>query len=406
MSGTEVRVVVLSETYAPDMGYLTTMLPRYMAREGADVHLVTLDLAAYHYLPDFLKTYGQFQQRPPEVDAVRKSDGYAVHVLKHRRALGFPRPIGLHGKLRELRPDVVYSSVAIGWLPLLAAISRLKLGYRLFTGSHTAAILFPLARVRRPFLTLAGLRCLVTRWLPGRIVSLGTELCYAPTSDCGEIAWRFFGVQQHKVRIVHLGVDTDVFHPVGNAADRDERARLRAELGFAPQEIVCVYSGKMTEAKNALIIAQAIEQLRARGLGFRGLFIGDGAQRERIAQCPSSVLVDFMPYRELGRYYRAADIGVWPTIESTSMLDAAACALPLVVADVIYRDHVEGNGRVYRTNDLPDMVRVLEELADPSLRAQLGVAGAAKMLERFNWRKIAAGRLADFTRSVQAGGAP
>ena len=406
MSGTEVRVVVLSETYAPDMGYLTTMLPRYMAREGADVHLVTLDLAAYHYLPDFLKTYGQFQQRPPEVDAVRKSDGYTVHVLQHRRTLGFPRPLGLHAKLRELRPDVVYSSVAIGWLPLLAAISRLTLGYRLFTGSHTAAILFPLARVRRPFLTRAGLRCLVTRWLPGRIVSLGTGLCYAPTSDCGEIAWRFFGVQKHKVRIVHLGVDTDVFHPVGNTAERDERTRLRAELGFAPEETVCVYSGKMTEAKNALIVAQAIEQLRARGLQFRGLFIGDGAQRERIAQCPSSVLVDFMPYRELGRYYRAADIGVWPTIESTSMLDAAACALPLVVADVIYRDHVEGNGRVYRTNDLPDMVRVLEELADPALRAQLGAAGAGKMLERFNWQKIAAGRLADFTRSVQAGGAP
>ena len=150
MSGTEVRVVVLSETYAPDMGYLTTMLPRYMAREGADVHLVTLDLAAYHYLPDFLKTYGQFQQRPPELDAVRKSDGYTVHVLKHRRTLGFPRPLGLHAKLRELRPDVVYSSVAIGWLPLLAAISRLKLGHRLFTGSHTAAILFPLARVAPP----------------------------------------------------------------------------------------------------------------------------------------------------------------------------------------------------------------------------------------------------------------
>ena len=57
------KVVVLSETYAPDMGYLTTMLPRFMARAGADVHLVVLDLAAYHYLPDFEQTYGRFLQR-------------------------------------------------------------------------------------------------------------------------------------------------------------------------------------------------------------------------------------------------------------------------------------------------------------------------------------------------------
>ena len=399
------RVVVLSETYAPDMGYLTTMLPRYMARAGADVHLVVLDLAAYHYLPDFQRTYGQFQARPLAAGAVQRADGYTVHVLKHRRSLGFPRAVGLRDKLAELRPDVVYSAVAIGWLPLQAAMSRLGLGYRLFTGSHTAAILFPLARVRHPFLTPAGLRCLVTRWLPGRVVSLGTELCYAPTSDCGEIAWRFFGVQKRKVRVVHLGVDTDVFHPVASEDDRDVRAGLRSELGFAPGDIVCVYSGKMTEAKNARIVAEAIERLRDVGLPFRGLFIGDGVQRERIARCPASVIVDFMPYRELGRYYRAADIGVWPTIESTSMLDAAACALPLVVADVIYRDHVDGNGRVYRTNDLQDMVRVLGELADPSLRGRLGTAGAAKMLDRFNWEKIAAGRLRDFRATMPAGAA-
>jgi glycosyltransferase involved in cell wall biosynthesis len=162
-----------------------------------------------------------------------------------------------------------------------------------------------------------------------------------------------------------------------------------------------VYSGKMTEAKNALIVAQAVERLRERGLPFRGLFIGDGVQRERIAALGSCVAVDFMPYRELGRYYRAADIGVWPTNESISMLDAAACALPLVVSDRIYQDHVAGNGRNYRQDDLDDLARVLEELADAGQRAKLGAAGAAKMLERFNWRTIALGRLRDFERALR-----
>jgi glycosyltransferase involved in cell wall biosynthesis len=383
------------------MGYLTTMLPRFMAREGASVHLVVLDLAAYHYLPDFKQTYGRFQQSSLPAGSVCENDGYTVHVLAHGRTLGFPRAIGLQAKLRELQPDVVYSSVAVGWLPMQAALGRLRLGYRLYTGSHTAATMFPLARRSHPYLTAAGLRSIVTRWLPGRLVSLFTELCYAPTSDCGEIAWRFFGVQKRKVRVVHLGVDTDVFHPVRSAEEFVERAALRAEMGFSPNEVVCLYSGKMTAAKNAVIVAQSIEQLRAKGLPFRGLFIGDGVQRESIARFPSCVVVDFMPYRQLGRYYRAADIGVWPTNESTSMLDAAACALPLVVSDRIYRDHVEGNGRIYRLNDLSDMVRVLEELADPQLRAQLGAAGAAKMHEHFNWRVIAAGRLEDFARSMR-----
>ena len=39
-----------------------------------------------------------------------------------------------------------------------------------------------------------------------------------------------------------------------------------------------------------------------------------------------------VPVRKLGGFFRAADIGVWPTQESTSMLDAAACALPALRA--------------------------------------------------------------------------
>ena len=71
-----------------------------------------------------------------------------------------------------------------------------------------------------------------------------------------------------------------------------------------------------------------------------------------------------------------------------------------VVSDRIYRDHVDGNGRVYRMNDLDDLVRVLDELGDPALRASLGAAGARKMTERFNWETIAADRLADFRQAL------
>lgn len=397
------KVVALSETYAPDMGYLTTMLPRALARAGADVHLVVLGLPAYYYLPDFKQTYGGFLKDAPAAGSVRDVDGYRLHVLPHRRLLGFPRAVGLRAKLAELRPDVVYTSVAVGWLPLQAALGRMSLGYRLFTGSHTAASMFPLARAPHPWRTLAGLRSLLTRWLPGRLVSGLTELCYAPTADCGLIAWRFFGVQEHKVRVVHLGVDTDIFHPVRDESECSEREALRAQLGFDPQDIVCLYTGKMTDAKNALVVAQAVERLRERGLSFRGLFIGDGVQRDAIAALPGSKVLDFMHHRELGRYYRAADIGVWPTNESISMLDAAACALPLVVSDRIYRDHVEGNGEVYRENDLEDLVRVLVQLADPERRALLGAVGAAKMVERFNWRTIATNRLRDFEQALAAG---
>lgn len=399
---TGVRVVFLAETYPKNMGYIGTMLPKYVARHGAEVHLIALDLPPYHYLTEVSRAYSQLAGVEGLVAGSRDSvDGFTVHVLGHRRMLGYVAARGLQHKLRELRPDVVYSLTAIGWLPLQALLHRILTGTPLFIGSHTAASMFPLMRRARPWLTWEGLECFALRWLPGRVTSLFSELCYAPTADCAEVAARFFGVQRGKLRVVHLGVDVDVFHPASTPESARQRAELRARLGFAPEDIVCVNTGKMSEAKNTVLLADAIEQLRARGLPFRGLFIGEGVERDAVGARPHSVVLELMPYAQLAAYYRAADIGVWPGTESTSMLDAAACGLPIVVSDRIYRDHVEGNGRVCRCGDLGHLVKVLEELSDPVLRRMLGEAGSRKMIASFNWDGIAAGRLADFSAALR-----
>jgi glycosyltransferase involved in cell wall biosynthesis len=261
---------------------------------------------------------------------------------------------------------------------------------------------FPLAARPRPWLSLAGVRTFVARWMPGRLISLCTDKCYAPTVDCADVATRFFGVQSHKVQVMHLGVDTDVFFPVRDGATRMERERMRAELGIGADEIACIYSGKLTTEKNVVLLAEAIVQLRGEGLPMRLVCVGAGPERDRIAAFDAARVLDFRPYTELGRLYRAADLAVWPTNESTSMLDAAACGLPIVISDgVVYRDHVDGNGLVYRMNDLEDLKAKIRKLADLRLRQDLGGAGALKMVERFSWLAHARRRLSDFAAAAR-----
>jgi glycosyltransferase involved in cell wall biosynthesis len=376
------------------------MLPKYLAREGMDVHVLATDLPAYYNL-------GEFKTRLPEflasqtipAGSVRRMDGYTVHVQRHGGALGYVFMHGMYDKLRELRPDIVYSILAIGWLPLQAALLKHRLHFRFFTGSHTSALSFPLARSRR--LEFAKrIRAFSLRWLPGRFVSLHSEKCYCPTADCGEVAWRFFGVQREKIDIVHLGIDPEFFFPLNTDGDHADRRALRHTLGFSDQDVVCIYTGKMTEAKNPLLLADAVRTLRAEGRSFRGLFLGDGAQRAAVARCEGCVVLDFVEFKDLGRYYRAADVAVWPTNESTSMLDAAACGLPLVVSDRIYQDHVTGNGIAYRMNDLADLCKALRTLDDPAQRRLLGCAGAKKMRARFSWEMAAKKRMTDFSLAL------
>lgn len=392
------KVVILTETFAKNMGYLGSLLPKYLARQGIDVDVLTLDLPPYYYMKDFIETYSNFNLAQELIPgSVEKYDGYTLHVMAHKKSLGYRRMVGMGNKLCSIKPDIVYSLAAIGWLALTVALLKPWLGYKLFTSSHTTASVFPLARRTVPFWNIERLKCFFMRFLHGYIVSLVTEKCYAPTKDCAEIAWKFLGVQREKVEVIHLGVDTDYFFPVNSDLLVEERRNVRGELGFKDDEIVCIYSGKMTNVKNAVILSHAVDRLRSEGYQYRGLFIGNGVQKEEIAKHTSCITLDFMPYQNLAKYYRAADIGVWPTNESTSMLDAAACGIPLIVSDgIVYREHVDGNGLVFKMNDLDELVKALLALREPETRKLFGTAGAQKMACEFSWESLVRRRIKDF----------
>jgi glycosyltransferase involved in cell wall biosynthesis len=206
---------------------------------------------------------------------------------------------------------------------------------------------------------------------------------------------------ERKVSIVPLGVDTDNFYPARTDVERARRLTLRHELGIGADELLCIYTGQFSDAKNPLVLARAVGELRSAGLAVRGLFIGNGTQQAAIAASEGCVALPFRPHRELPPYYRAADIGVWPTQESMSMLDAAACGLPIIVNDTLLaRERIEGNGIIYRLNDAADLAEKIRSLADPARRAELGAVGAKRMIELFSWDSIARRRLADYAAAI------
>jgi glycosyltransferase involved in cell wall biosynthesis len=84
-----------------------------------------------------------------------------------------------------------------------------------------------------------------------------------------------------------------------------------------------------------------------------------------------------------------------------SMLDAAACGLPVVVNHTVEAPaRIEGNGIRYLLNNLEDLIRALLELRDPDLRRRLGDHGAQKMLRDFSWLNIARRRMHDYESAL------
>jgi len=395
------RIVILSETFTKRMGYCENMLPKALSRLGEDVHVVATNLQAGHNSPDYKQTYEPFLGPAVRPCGVEQHNGFTLHRLRHRILLGYPRIQGLTRKLRELRPDIVQVHSAASWLPLEAALAQPRYGYQLFTGAHQTASVVAQDLKDAGRLHPIRLKSDLRRAIPGRLVSFFARKCYAATVDCGEVAMQYYGVPSKQIDVCPLGVDTDQFHPARDQADLEARCRLRNELGFQAAELVCIYTGRFSQAKNPLCLAKAIAQLRENGAPVRGLFVGDGPQRGEIEKLSGNQSHPFVSWSQLPSHYRAADIGVWPTQESMSMLDAAASGLPVVVSDrLVAIERVEGNGLQYREGDAADLARQLLTFQDKDVRTRLGNYGADKIARQFSWLSIAKRRLNDYQAAL------
>lgn len=402
MSAERLRIVILSEAYAEAMGYAGTCIPQTMAKHPElDVHYVTAGLPVYYSMQNFQETYGDFQKRLYKPGDVRDVDGYKVHYLDFYKTYGGVRLRALREKLEEINPHVVQVFGHITWGAVDAALLQRAVGYKLFTGNHTTASVYPLAGRNAPPWDPQRIVEFIKRGIPGRFVTTRSEMCYGATSDCSDVALRFFGASAKKLKTVPLGVDTDIFHPAKDDREREAAVELRRSLGVSDQEILCVYTGRFAADKNPLLLAQAVEGLRAAGEPYRAVFFGEGVQRDAIAACEGTVVRPFVHYSKLGDLYRAADMGVWPTQESTSMIDCAASGTPIVVNDTLAAvERVEGNGLQYRLNDVEDLKAKLLILKDPAKRQELGDFGARKMEDRFSWNALVQVRLDDYRAAL------
>ncbi|HKW01847.1 MAG TPA: glycosyltransferase family 4 protein [Vicinamibacterales bacterium] len=399
------RIAVVSTFYSEGMGYTENCLPRALAALGHDVHVITTVFNVYGNEADYAKTYRAFLG-PNRVSPGRSSaDGFQVHRLDANVVGGYVVPRGLAAKVREIAPDVVHS-LEIASVPTYElAWQRMFRRFALFCETHQhMSVVKPFLTQPGSFLRKASYR--MTRTLPTHLASLAVEKCYAIAPDCAEVAARFYGVPREKIKLQSLGADTELFHPVETSADESARSDLRRRLGFADDDVVCVYSGRFSEDKNPLLLARAIDRLPDQAPVFRALFIGDGVQRDEIASCRHTKILGFMKHRSLAEHYRAADLAVWPTQESMSMLDAASTGLPIVVSNRIGAvDRVSGNGRTYVEGDVDSLADALTSLASREERRALGAAGRRKMLAGSNWARYAQAVEADYhsalSRAVQ-----
>ncbi len=386
------KIVFLTVWFSDKMGYIENCLPKALAKLGHDVHVVSSTAQVYYNEPNFESIYKPYLGENILQPGKSQIDGFTLHRLPFRTIGGKILIKNLGKKLKEIEPDIVQSFDPFSFITLQGAFYKSKLGYKYFTANHIVASVFPLYHKDKNNYFKKAL-FFVTRTIPGKLIAQITSRCYPATIDALEIAVKYYGVPTSKAKLVPLGVDTDFFYPLKMA----NRETIRTGFGIGASDLLCIYTGRFTEGKNPLLLAKAIHKLVEMNEPFKALFLGDGPQKEEIKKLKGCIVHDFIPYHELPEFYRISDIGVWPRQESTSMLDATACGLPIIISNRVQaKERIEGNGLTYIENEVDDLVTQLLMMKDNRIRNKFSEYGVEKIKNHFSWQCIAKEREKDY----------
>lgn len=188
-------------------------------------------------------------------------------------------------------------------------------------------------------------------------------------------------VAPDRIVLIPNGVDPDQFSP----SARPRRLGVEARI---------IFVGRLVHQKNLLTLLEALA-LVARDHPVRLVLIGDGPlrgileERARSASFPVE-FVGVVSHDRLPEHLASADVFVLPSLiegHPKALLEAMACAVPCVAADVEGCREVvapEETGLLFDPRDVSDMARQIRRvLVDQALAARLGEQARASVVDRF-----------------------
>ena len=386
------RVAIVTQWYTEGLGYSENMLSRALANAGAEVHIISGLSHIYAHTPKYDAIYRSVLGPPDsEPGSYPTSSSAILHRVPSSHNVADPG--FLSQALAAVRPDVVQSFAVTDAWSLESAHYCNGSEAVLFTENHVHESVIPRGPWQTPRGWLVGVANRVRPWV--RLINNTTQVCFAISEDTYRVAWRRLGVPRSKIVTEPLGVDTDLFHPPSREYLGDREKQRRA-LGVGADEVLCIYTGRLSEDKAPHLLAEAVASMRQTGISIRALFVGAGSAdyTDRLRRADGCSVAAFRPTSELASLYRASDIGVWPREESTSQLDAMASGLPIVISDRVRTQERIGVGATYEEGNSSSLAASLATLQDWPRRAQLGSVARLRVESGLSWNSVAERRMA------------
>jgi colanic acid/amylovoran biosynthesis glycosyltransferase len=208
------------------------------------------------------------------------------------------------------------------------------------------------------------------------------------------------GKYQDKVKVIHCGVDTEVF--------RFRSGETLHEKGRDPFMILCV--GTLHEVKGQAYLIEACRMLHESGIDFVCHFVGDGPDKSTLTELAAqSGLTKKMCFHGLQKRERIAqllqdaDVLVAPSVPTSDgrregipvvLIEAMSSGVPIVASNISGIPELvlnEATGLLVPPRDAAALANALERYyRDPLLRRRLGRLGREEVVKEFDLYRNAA----------------
>jgi glycosyltransferase involved in cell wall biosynthesis len=211
---------------------------------------------------------------------------------------------------------------------------------------------------------------------------------------------RQYSIKRNKIYVVPHGVESSRVKP----PSREEKADAKKRLGLS-EKVVVLFAGSKHFANIRAV--EVVEDIASKMRNENLLFLVAGSVGECFSRSPTGNIRYTGYVRDIGPYFRAADIAVNPVLfgsgTNTKMIEYLAYGLPTVTTDFGARGVSLRNGEHVVVSDIDAFSQKIRELvSNKDARQKLSEEGRKLVEECYDW-KVIAGKVMAVYKSVLSG---
>jgi glycosyltransferase involved in cell wall biosynthesis len=208
----------------------------------------------------------------------------------------------------------------------------------------------------------------------------------------------YYKISSHKIKVIHNGVDIKKFQP---AADK---RRIKAELGFNPDDIAIVSVGRLYARKGLFTLIESMPAVVKRFPNAKFIISGKGQSDEmqklishasRLGVINNIIFTGYYPDQKLPKLYQAADVFAFSTFyehHPFAVLEALSTGLPVVtttVGGIPETIQTGKNGFLVKPFDEKAFAdRILYLLEHREFAQEMGAAARKTVVEQLDWKIV------------------